>query len=157
MARSKDNARTTAEDLYIYLSYTQKEIAERVGVSERTVSNWKHKYEWDVRKKARSRTKAALQGLGEELGVLFLEQQIKKAHAQGEDAEIKPGDIDALNKLGTALQKIAGSDTPEMYMTVFDAFMDWLRSRNLQLAKELSDYTREFLVAKVKQDKGVEL
>ena len=52
--------REWAELLYMQNQLTQKEIAEKVGVAEKTISGWKEKYVWEQLRKSLLTSKADL-------------------------------------------------------------------------------------------------
>ncbi len=55
MARNREEleqAKLLAKDYWLYSPYTQKEIAERVGVAEQTILAWRKEYGWDSLKES---------------------------------------------------------------------------------------------------------
>ena len=59
MALRKKQEQEFAKSLFLSQNLTQKEIAERVGVTEKTLSKWIEKEGWDKLKKSALVTKAA--------------------------------------------------------------------------------------------------
>ncbi|GGB82934.1 hypothetical protein GCM10007424_23700 [Flavobacterium suaedae] len=57
MARSKEVQKEYAKTLFVNNNFTQKEIAKRVGVTEKTLSNWIKKESWQTLKKSMLTTK----------------------------------------------------------------------------------------------------
>ncbi|MDN4015252.1 hypothetical protein QX233_22650, partial [Chryseobacterium gambrini] len=70
------------QDLFLETDKTQKEIAEIIHVTEKTLGKWKTEGEWDLLKSASTVTARKI-----------IENLYKKAHALSEDPKSKPNDI----------------------------------------------------------------
>lgn len=95
---SNDKKREIAEDMYIRLGLTGREIAENLGVTEQTVSRWKKGREgeksWDDRK-----TESQLTPL--KIKELLLKEAEKLA--KGEESNVK---ADQLSKIMSAIDQL---------------------------------------------------
>lgn len=95
---SNDKKREIAEDMYIRLGLTGREIAENLGITEQTVSRWKKGREgeksWDDRK-----TESQLTPL--KIKELLLKEAEKLA--KGEESNVK---ADQLSKIMSAIDQL---------------------------------------------------
>jgi DNA-binding XRE family transcriptional regulator len=73
MANYKENQKAEARELYFTTAMRQWQIAEKVGVSEKTLSTWATEENWKAVKKANFHSpKVEIQRLYEELRVISL-------------------------------------------------------------------------------------
>ena len=111
---SNDKKREIAEDMYIRLGLTGREIAENLGVTEQTVSRWKKGREgeksWDDRK-----TESQLTPL--KIKELLLKEAEKLA--KGEESNVK---ADQLSKIMSAIDQL---DKKINVRTVMDVFREF--------------------------------
>ena len=111
---AKDRERRLAEDLYIKQRKTAKEVAQLVGVTEKTLGNWVDKYGWKERRsEAISNVKSGIENLNQLINIYTEkainleteENQIKELPkeeqnvARGFLIKEKVGLIDAIAKL----------------------------------------------------------
>lgn len=136
-----------AEELFMnFRDITQKEIAERVGVGEKTVGRWVEKGKWRERRERVQTGYREIETVAVRISERFLRQLERKVERMdaGEDVEITPGDIDMMVKAGNALEKLAGRETLRGHIVHLVRFMEWLKERDLPLAQKLTDYVEEF-------------
>ena len=55
---AKDRERRTAQILYVDQNLTAKDVAERVGVSEKTIGDWVEKHNWKALRDAKNSSPA---------------------------------------------------------------------------------------------------
>lgn len=130
--------RELAYQLYMNSSATFKEIAQRVDVTQKTLSKWAKDGDWQNEKAARSVTKPKL------LSNFY--QQILKIQeaAQNEDRALSYQEADQLAKLANAVEKIE-KDNLSTYVRVLESYNNWLKDVDLNLAQSNVDYMTEFL------------
>lgn len=88
---AKDRERSTAKILYVDQNLTAKTVAERVGVSEKTVGDWIEKYNWKALRDAKNASpvnrinniKQIISNLSDEW--LDIDREIKKLESTGTD------------------------------------------------------------------------
>lgn len=116
---SREQVRETAKGLFVKSDMSQKEIAVLLGVSEKSVSEWRKKYDWDTSKQIQSITRKSL-----------LEEAYKQLDAINKKITDKGGIPDkALSDAkAQCLREIEHfSDTPtHLYVSVFEDFCTWL-------------------------------
>ena len=130
--QKKDYAKT----LYLSdLSITQKEIATRAQVSEKTVSNWVNNDGWDKLRESLLTTR------GTQLGNLYAQLtaiNLKIAQRQEGERYATNKEADIISKLTSAIQKLELELSISDKFNVVKDFLDWLRPADLAKAKELS-------------------
>jgi hypothetical protein len=147
---AKDHEKTLAKELYLNIpTLTQKDIAQRVGVRESTVGRWVEAGGWEEQRRSYLSGAHQIQSLAQKMGEKFLAQLIAKL--DDPDGEISVGDIDALNKLGAALERIAGRESLRGYITHINLFVQWLSERQPNLAESLLPHVDEFYREKAVQ------
>lgn len=83
---AKDRERRLAEDLYIKQRKTAKEVAQLVGVTEKTLGNWVDKYGWKERRsEAISNVKSGIENLNQLINI-YTEKAI---NLETEESQIK--------------------------------------------------------------------
>jgi len=95
-----EQARLLAKDYWLNSPYTQKEIAERVGVSEQTISAWRRDGNWDSLK----------EGLLKIADKRFT-HYLKLLDLFSEKLKAEQVDIDELTKLNALMEKISFKGT----------------------------------------------
>ena len=143
ISHKKDWAKT----LYTVERLTQKEIAKKVGVSEKTMSQWVNKYHW------------------EELRVSLIitkEAQLKRLYAQINEVntaiEDKPegkryansAEADILIKLTAAADKLETETGIKDIIEVFKGFTNWLKVIDLAKAQDIIKLQDEYIKTKIK-------
>lgn len=136
-----DKKREIAEDMYIRLSLTGREIAENLGVTEQTVSRWKKGREgeksWDDRK-----TQAQLTPL--KIKELLLKEAEKLA--KGEESNVK---ADQLSKIMSAIDQLDKKINVRTVMDVFREFDNWMAEQDPATAILFTKWHKPFLQYRV--------
>lgn len=116
---AKDRERRTAQILYVDQNLTAKDVAERVGVSEKTIGDWVEKYQWKALRDAKNNSpakrinniKQIISNMSDEW--LDVDRQVKKLERDGGDpkeiAELRTrikGIDDAVSKWNKTLESI---------------------------------------------------
>ena len=138
---SREQVRETAKGLFVKSDMSQKEIAVLLGVSEKSVSEWRKKYDWDTSKQIQSITRKSL-----------LEEAYKQLDAINKKITDKGGIPDkALSDAkAECLREIEKfSDTPtHIYIDVFEDFCAWLSRYTPKQLREFSELSLRFIESK---------
>lgn len=124
-----------AKTLYLRENLTQQEIADRVGVSRVTVSNWVRSGKWEEQKVGITLTRQ------EQVGNLY--RQVAEINrtiaARGEGERFATSkEADILGKLAAAISKMEQEVGIADMISVLTGFIEWLRALDLDKAKELT-------------------
>ncbi len=142
--QKKDYAKT----LYLTdLTISQKEVAKRAGVSEKTISNWVNKEGWEnLRTSLLTTRQTQLSHLYNQLRAL--NENIAQREETGRYAS--PKEADTLSKLTTSIAKLEQDLSISDIVNVFKQFLDWLRPVDLEKAKEMSAMLDAFIKDTIK-------
>lgn len=135
--QKKDYAKT----LYLAdLTITQKEVAKRADVAEKTVSNWVNKEGWEnLRTSLLTTRETQLSHLYNQLRFL------NEAIANRENKYAAPKEADVLAKLTASINKLEQDLSISEIVNVFKKLLDWLRKVDLEKAKEMSALLDAFI------------
>jgi hypothetical protein len=131
--------REWAQDLYKTGNYDQKEIALKVQVAEKTITEWKQKYNWETLRKSLLITKQ------ESLADLYdiLDNTKKDIKTRGSKANSK--DADAILKLTTAIKNLEVKTSLDQILEVCKQLVLHIQSIDYDKAKELVEYVDLFI------------
>ena len=124
-----------AKTLYMRENLTQQEIAERVGVSRVTVSNWVRAGKWEEQKAGLTLTRQ------EQVANLYRQvAEINRAISARAEGERFPNskEADILGKLSAAIRNMEQETGIADIISVLTGFIEWLRPLDLEKAKELT-------------------
>lgn len=124
-----------AKTLYMRENLTQQEIAERVGVSRVTVSNWVRAGKWEEQKAGLTLTRQ------EQVANLYRQvAEINRAISARAEWERFPNskEADILGKLSAAIRNMEQETGIADIISVLTGFIEWLRPFDLEKAKELT-------------------
>ena len=141
-AKKKDWART----LYLRENLTQQEIAERVGVSRVTVSNWVRSGKWEEQKAGLTLTRQ------EQVANLYRQvAEINRAISARAEGERFPNskEADILGKLSAAIRNMEQETGIADIISVLTGFIEWLRPLDLDKAKELTKLADAYIKDKL--------
>ena len=116
-----------AKTLYLRENLTQQEIAERVGVSRVTVSNWVRAGKWEEQKAGLTLTRQ------EQVANLYRQvAEINRAISARAEGERFPNSKEA------AIRNMEQETGIADIISVLTSFIEWLRPLDLDKAKELT-------------------
>ena len=124
-----------AKTLYMRENLTQQEIAERVGVSRVTVSNWVRAGKWEEQKAGLTLTRQ------EQVANLYRQvAEINRAISARAEGERFPNskEADILGKLSAAIRNMEQETGIADIISVLTGSIEWLRPFDLEKAKELT-------------------
>lgn len=134
---TNEKKREIAEDMYIRLGLTGREIAENLGVTEQTVSRWKKGREgekpWDDRKREAQLTPLKIKEL-----LLTEAEKI----AKGEESSMQ---ADKLSKIMAAIDQLDKKINVRTVMDVFREFDNWMAEQEPATAVLFTKFHKLFL------------
>jgi len=135
---SNEDKKTIAYDLYMNTQLSQKEICERVIITEATFTAWKKKYDWEVHKQAFSITSQnIISNLMEKAYNMTLEDTVNS---------------DAILKLVKSIESLSDKKTTiSQIINVFKGFTQFAFDRNPEIAKEINLLQRQYVDEKINQ------
>lgn len=124
-----------AKTLYLRENLTQQEIADRVGVSRVTVSNWVRSGKWEEQKAGLTLTRQ------EQVANLYRQvAEINRSISARTEGERFPNskEADILGKLSAAIRNMEQEMAIADIISALTGFIEWLRPLDLDKAKELT-------------------
>ncbi len=148
---AKKSEKLLARELYLNTSLTQKEIADRLNVTVKTISDWKDEGNWEALRAAKKVTKAAL--ISNYYTILnTMQEQIAGRGAPENVPTSKEADIMA--KIGSQIEKIDKQSSLQDYIMAFQEFLEFLMVKDPELARQVAPFQYEFLQEKALQSTG---
>jgi transposase len=143
-ARETKQERTRKKELaqffYCNSQLSQKEIAEKVGVSEVSMSKWVREGKWDTLKASITITRQ------EQLNRVYQQISAINNKITEEQKGIPTGaDADVLAKLAAVVERLEKETSITDVVSVSMKFLDWLRKIDTEKAKELSGLFDAFI------------
>ena len=141
-----EQKREWAQLLYTKEHLTQKEIAERVGISVQTMSKWVTKFKWDELKVSLTITRE------EQLKNLYRQlSEMNKAISERDGNKYPTAaEADTITKLANAIDKLETETGLNEILSTFKEFLNWLRKFNLEEAQRLVPLFDDFVKTKLK-------
>lgn len=141
MGMKKVQEREYAKLLFTQMGLSQKEVAAKVGVTEKTIGKWKDEEQWDQLKTVLITTRSnVIKNLQRQMELWQLEIGDRLAGSKEADILIK------LANAISALEKDTG--IAEMVDTGMK-FIQFLQQHNVDLAKECTHYFDLFIKTKM--------
>lgn len=131
-----------AKTLYLRETLTQQEIAERVGVSRVTVSNWVRSGKWEEQKAGITLTRQ------EQVGNLYRQvAEINRAISSRDEGErfATSKEADILGKLAAAISKMEQEVGIADMISVLTGFIGWVRLHDIEKAKEITRFADAYI------------
>ena len=135
-----------AQTLYLKENLTQQEIAERVGVSRITVSNWINRNGWETLKTSITITRE------EQLKSLYRQlAELNEAISKKPIGERFPNstEADTISKLSNAIKKMETDVGLADIISVFSDLLKWLRVADPAQARQVSPLLDSFVKSKI--------
>mgnify|MGYP000071331074 FL=1 len=135
-----------AKTLYLRENLTQQEIADRVGCSRVTVSNWVRTGKWEEQKVGITLTRQ------EQVGNLYRQvAEINRSIADRPEGErfATSKEADILGKLAAAISKMEQEIGIADTISVLTAFIEWLRPLDLEKAKDITRFADAYIKDKL--------
>jgi len=138
---NNSNKRNLAHVIYMAGDHTMAEIAEMVSLSERTIRNWAEQGNWKKERAARAITP---QRLLDDLYML-VNQIVEKINNREGDKVATPDEAMSISRLADAIKKMQTDVGIVEIVGVGTRFINWMRSVDLDKAKEISQFFNAFL------------
>jgi predicted DNA-binding protein YlxM (UPF0122 family) len=144
---SIDQKKEYAKTLYLQDEYSQKEIADKAGVSEQAMSRWVNDGKWEILRKSITTTKA------EQLSLLYdlldhLNRDGKKA-LEDDDPATEPN-YDAIAKVSKSIERLEKeAGVGEMIQAII-ALTKFTQKEDIEAAKVISSWGNLFIQDKIK-------
>jgi transposase len=122
-SKSRKELEATRELAYIlYLNFVQnKEIAERCGVSQQTITAWVNSGNWKEKRAAKTITRTELINKTlEQINTLLSSEDMLSSKT-----------ADKLVKLAALVERLDKKNSPVLTMEVFISFTGWLQKQSL--------------------------
>lgn len=148
MSKSNTLKKDYAKILYTRERLTQKEVAERTGVSVQTITKWVNdpKEEWKSLRRSYSVTKES------QLQNIYIQMEALNddiAHRTEGHKYATPSEADTLVKLASAAKQLETEASITEIINTFSEFIDWLRKHDLDKAKEIIELQDAFVKTKL--------
>jgi len=145
MALKKAQEKEYAKSLYIGGGLTQKEIAERVTVTEKTLAKWIKEGKWDSLKKSLLTTKQ------NQLAFLYDQLDFLNTDISKRDFKVAVGkEADTIIKITAAINRLETETSIGDTVEVARNFIEFVRPQSLELAKTITNFFDVFITAKMK-------
>ncbi len=131
--------REWAQELYLTGKYSQKAIAAKVDVTEKTVGKWKEKYHWDQLRRS------LLSSKKEEIAFLYRQLSSLRELFDENGELMNSKEADAVLKLTAAIRNLEQEAGLGEIIEVFTKFTKWLSREDLQRAQALAPLFDEFI------------
>ncbi len=145
MALKKIQEKEFAKSLYIAGGISQKEIAVRVGVTEKTLAKWIKDGKWESLKKSLLTTKQA------QLSFLYDQLDFLNTDIAQREYKVAAGkEADTIIKLTAAINRLETETSIGDTVEVARHFIEFVRPQDLELAKQITNLFDVFITAKMK-------
>lgn len=147
--KNKTVEKELAKLLYTKEFLSQKEIAERIGVSEKTISKWAATDNWKRLRQSMVITK------GEQLMSLYeqldeLNTTIRTREEGNKYANSKESDI--ISKLSASIKNLERETNIADIVSVMSKFLNYVRAIDIEKAKEISYFSDVFIKESLKAE-----
>lgn len=135
MGLRKTEQREYAKLLFISQGLTQKEIAERCEVTEKTVSRWNKEDRWEDLKRSLMVVK------DQQLTSLYMKlERLNQNIEDKQDNLVTSKDVDAISKLTASIKQLETDTSVGEIISVAKMIINLIQQDDLDFAKELSKY-----------------
>lgn len=142
MALSIKQKKEWAKLLYLRENITQKDICEKVDISQRTLSLWVNKEKWSKMKNSIILTKS------EELTRLYNQLREMNDFIESKDQGKRfpsKAEADTLTSLKTAIKAFENEASITTIVDVSIKLIEWLRPIDFEKSKEISNIFDQFI------------
>lgn len=145
MGLSKVEEKNYAQILYTRDNLTAKEVAERVGVTQKTIGKWIKDENWDRLKRSLLITK-------KQQIALFYDQlaAINQMIAERDKKYPNPQEANTITQITSSIQKLETETSIGQVVEVARAFIEFVREFDLDFAKKVTQHFDAFIQMKMK-------
>lgn len=141
MGLKKVQEREYARLLYTQMNLTQKEVAQKVGVTEKTIGKWKEDDNWDSLKTVLITTRSSV--------IRNLQRQMELWQLEIDERLASSKEVDILTKLASSIRSLETetgiSETVETGMK----FIQFLQQHDMELSKNVTHWFDLFIKTKM--------
>lgn len=135
MAFTKTQAKEYAKTLFISENLHQKVIAERVGVTEKTLGKWINDGGWRKLKRSLLTTKQT------QIGMLYDQLEFINNEIANRDSRVSTAkEADIISKLTSAIEKLEVETSVGETVDVAKKFITFVQQEDLPLAKAITSW-----------------
>lgn len=145
MAYKKETEREFAKLLFIKQGLTQKEIAEKVKVTEKTVGKWVEDGKWKEQKRSLISTRTNI--------IQKFEDQLERWNhviENRDDQLASSKEVDLLNKLASGIKKLETEVGVGEVITAVMQLISFVQTVDFEASKKLTEYADMFINSKIK-------
>lgn len=137
---SKSKEKVLARELYLHTENSQKDIAEKVGVTEQTIGKWISQGKWDMLKGASTISRESLlRNAYEQLATL--NEKIQNEFNGVPDKKHNDARVSIIRQINTLDRR----ESLSLVVSIMESFIKHIKSDDIELAKQVSPYTISFL------------
>jgi transposase len=148
MANKKSQEKELAAQLFINTNLSQKEIAQKVGVTEKSMSAWVNEGKWEELKNAKHSTNAEIIAGLKKILNHHIEQKIKKLN----ENTFEKSDADVIVEISRSIDIMQGKGISlRDKVEVMEEFIDFIPMDNAKLQKlksEIAEWQVKYLLTK---------
>lgn len=145
MGTKKELERGFAKVLFINDGLTQKEISERLNVTEKTIGRWVKEGEWENLKKSLLVTKE------NQLVMLYNQLDFINNHIHTREFKIaSTKEADVISKLTSAIKKLETETSIAETVEVCKQLIQFVRQTDIEFSSQLVKYCDVFITNKMK-------
>jgi DNA-binding XRE family transcriptional regulator len=147
MSNTKADARKLAREYFLTTDKTQSEIAQLVGVNEKTLSSWKREEDWDLQKAATNITpRKTIAGFYMQLETLrkAIESRADKPYPDSKESDI-------IMKISKSIKMLQKSLTLTDYINAFEDLTKFGLNIDAGLTRQFTGIMNEFIQVKTKE------
>ncbi|CVK17114.1 Putative ATPase subunit of terminase (gpP-like) [Apibacter mensalis] len=141
MGLNKSQEREYARMLFTQMGFSQKEIAAKVGVTEKTIGKWKTEENWEQLKTVLTTTRSNI--------VKNLQRQMELWQLQIGDNLATSKEVDILVKLAASIKSLETETGISETVDTGMKFISFLQLHNLELAKQVTHWFDLFIKSKI--------
>jgi len=138
---SKKQEREYAKLLYTQMALTQKDIAAKVGVSEKTIGKWKEQENWEQLKTVLITTRTNV--------IRNLQRQMELWQKEIGERLASSKETDILTKLASAIRSLETETGISEMVDTGMKFIQFLQQQDVELAKEVTNWFDVFIKSKI--------
>ena len=147
MANRKHEKETEAFALFMNTDLTQAEIAKRVGINEKTMSDWVRSGDWRIQKAANNVTRKKV--------IVGYLMQLEKLREEIDKRKEKPyptsSEADIITKITKSIKSLEKGLTLSDYITAFEELTKFGMNVNEISTREFLSVMQEFVQLKAKE------
>lgn len=148
---NRHEKRDLAKILFVTSDMNLLEIEQRLGVTRKTLAQWRDQDNWEDERTVRNVSPVQIQKrLNAQLEKLLDELVIVEGV---KEKKLDPATVDMISKLTKAITQLRNSITPQTVMEVLNGFAGYLSHVDLDTAQKIADYALAYVQVKMKEAK----